>query len=414
VGEEIFLARFCPVHGERSERLSSDAAGWADLDRFYFQVNREPAPQRDWIVRLTERCNLRCPICLASANSRSTPDLDLASLDRLRGARLKIDLMAAEPTLRADLPAWIAAIRRRGHVSALHTNGLKLTDRAYLQTLVDAGLDEVYLQFDGFGPAADRALRGRVLTKSRLQALDNLRQLGVPTSLVAVIARGLNERAISDVVRFALRPENNIVKEVMFIGLRPLGHARQGFDPKVLMPDDLVARYCADLGIPPVDVRRFNKVYFALLSALRVRKCRYVLHTLLVRDGAGGSVGCSDVIDLARAEEAAEIYARTWEASPQNARWTLLARLGTTVRAGRLLGDLFRLEQLLAHGVELRRIPRRALLVGFATACDPWSYDASVTAHCGKGELSADLGLLDSGADANVARERPTPTAAGA
>ena len=67
--------------------------------------------------------------------------------------------------------------------------------------------------------------------------------------------------------------------------------------------------------------------------------------------------------------------------------------------------DLLRLQDLFRSGMNLRHVPRRFLLVGFITACDPWNFDAQVAVNCGKGELSADGGFVESGAVANVRRE---------
>lgn len=412
--DAVRLVKRCPEHGVSEQVLSREPAYWADLDRYFFRVNGDARPQRDFIVRMTERCNLACPICLASANEADTPDLDLSALEPLLAERrgLKIDLMAAEPTLRRDLPDWIRRVKARGHVAALHTNGLRLADPDYAGQIAATGVDEVFLQFDGFDEEANRALRGRALVDVRLRALANLRARGVATSLITVIARGLNEAQIGETLRFAADPANDHVREVFFMGLRLLGRARAA--PRTddaggeLMPDEILSRLCEqEPTIRRDDVRRFNKVYFALLSAFGVRKCLYVQHYLLVRDGRGGFVPIADLVDLEAMERAAERYAG--RLGTRFARHRLVAELaaaGTNRRSLGLAADLVRLENLLRTGMRLDRVPRRFLLLGFITACDPWNFDAQVAAACGKGELSSDGGFVDSGAVANVSRER--------
>ena len=64
------------------------------------------------------------------------------------------------------------------------------------------------------------------------------------------------------------------------------------------------------------------------------------------------------------------------------------------------------LSLMLALGFDLSRIKRRPILLGFITACDPWIFDDEVSANCGKGEISTDIGRHIFGAEANVARER--------
>ena len=70
-----------------------------------------------------------------------------------------------------------------------------------------------------------------------------------------------------------------------------------------------------------------------------------------------------------------------------------------------MLGDLARLERLFQTGMNLGEVPGRFLILGFITACDPHNFDAQVAVNCGKGEMSADGGFVDSGAVANVLRE---------
>lgn len=54
-----------------------------------------------------------------------------------------ITFTGGEPTLRDDLPALIAHAEKNGQVCGLLTNGLKLTDKEYLNTLLQTGLDHV-------------------------------------------------------------------------------------------------------------------------------------------------------------------------------------------------------------------------------------------------------------------------------
>lgn len=410
---KVQLEKHCPEHGLDVQLLSHSPEYWKKLDRFYFQVNRESYPQRDFIVRMTERCNLACPICLAKANTEDTPDLDLTGLERLLSERrgIKIDLMAAEPTLRPDLEDWVRKVKTSGNIAALHTNGLKLANPAYARKLKEAGVDEVFLQFDGMDDVANVALRGRPLLKARQAALANLRALGIATSLIVVIARELNEAQVGETFRMALRPENDHIREVFFLGLRLMGSARHAgtFGDQALMPDELIGLLTAqEPTITHDHVRDFNLLYFAMLSAFQVKKCLYVQHYLVARDGRGGYTPASEIVDLPALARASERYAATFEEHPTRARAELAASLireGLRPRAIRYAPDLLRLEQLLQKGMNLSQVPPRFLLLGFITACDPHNFDAQVAINCGKGELSADGGFTECSAVANVRRE---------
>ncbi len=64
-----------------------------------------------------------------------------------------------EPTLREDLPQLIAHAESLGQVSGLLTDGLRLVEEAYLQTLLQTGLDHLMITFQPDNPAAWKALQ---------------------------------------------------------------------------------------------------------------------------------------------------------------------------------------------------------------------------------------------------------------
>ncbi len=413
------LEKICPTHGTTVQVLSHAPDYWRDVDRFYFQVNADRYEQRDYLLRLTETCNLDCPICLAKANTEETTDLDLSGIEPLlrQKRRIKLDFMAAEPTMRKDLVDWVQKAKAAGHLAALHTNGLRIADIAFARRMKEAGFDEVFLQFDGFDEEANRFFRGRPILDVKLQALRNLREVGLATSLIVVIGKGVNEAQVGEVFRFAMRPENDHIREVFYLGLRILGSMRDAlrregrdFAESALMPDETLDLLEAQVpGIRRADVRVFNKLYFSLLSTFRVKKCLYVQHYLVVRDGQGGFVPFSELVDLPGLEDAAERFASTMRTHPRRAKIRFLADLGlhsANRRMAPVLQEFVRLQLLLRVGMNLEKVSPRMVLLGFITACDPHNFDEQVAVNCGKGEISSDGGFVEAGAVANVLRER--------
>jgi hypothetical protein len=63
-----------------------------------------------------------------------------------------------EPTLREDLPALIAHAEKNGQVTGLLSDGLKLAEREYLQTLLLTGLDHLLFILNPDDPASWKAL----------------------------------------------------------------------------------------------------------------------------------------------------------------------------------------------------------------------------------------------------------------
>ncbi len=69
-----------------------------------------------------------------------------------------ITFTGGEPTLRDDLPALIAHAEKVGQVTGLLTDGLKLADKNYLNTLLQTGLDHLLFILQPENPASWQAL----------------------------------------------------------------------------------------------------------------------------------------------------------------------------------------------------------------------------------------------------------------
>jgi len=406
---KVYLEKRCPEHGNQRELLSHHPAYFRELTKYYFAAIPPHLPQRDYILRLTGRCNMACPICLASANDYTEDDLPMNRIrEFIRGRkRLKLDLMGAEPTLRDDLPDIIRLAKARGHITALHTNGIKTADPHYLDTLVRAGLDEVHLQFDGFSEEHDRLVRGRSMREAKERTINNLSRHGLATDLVVTIVKESNEREMLPVLEFAAsRP---FIKEVFYLGCRKLGRATDDFNTKCLPPDvtiDMLVEQSQG-AITREDIRVFQKIYFAALAVFRVRKCFYIHHYLVLRT-ADGYKPIATEIDFPYLEPKLDRFLVWWRKSkllalPYLAIHILLAILKKHGFA--LLRDGLMLSLLMLFGFNLSKIKSRPLLLGFISACDPWTHDVQIAANCGKGEISTDVGDHEAGADANVARE---------
>lgn len=409
----VLLEKQCPDHGSQRALLSESPAYFSELLEFYHDIMPKDLPQRDFILRLTARCNMQCPICLASSDQFDEEDLpkeQLAAFLKERGRRLKLDLMGAEPTVRDDLAEIIRMADKGGHITALHTNGLEIAEPARLKELVDAGLKEVHLQFDGFEDEHNLVLRGRPMQKEREKILAALEEHGVATDLVVTILRGVNENQMEPVLTYAA--EHPFVKEVFYLGCRALGRATEDFADQVVAPDELIDDLERETSgkIAREDIRIFQKLYFALLVALRVRKCFYIHHYIVIRK-KNGYRPLSEQMDLTYLEPRLERFRRLVKRGRSRLLTVpyLMFHCGISVlRKGglTLLADGVLLSVLLALGFDLSRIKRRIILVGFISACDPWIHDVEVSANCGKGEVATDIGVHEAGADANVERER--------
>lgn len=229
----IYMEKTCPEHGAFQTLL------WeGDLDS-YRAWNRVPAGkvtpvgaspvkngcphdcglcedhERDGccvLLELTNRCNLSCPVCFASAGEQTPHDLSLAEIsaqyDMLmqRGGPFNIQLSGGEPTMRDDLPEIIALGKEKGFsFFQLNTNGLRLArEEGYAELLARSGISCVFLQFDGLEDEIYRVLRGRPLKKLKLKAIERCQKAGLPVVLVPTVAPGVNDHALGEILKFAI------------------------------------------------------------------------------------------------------------------------------------------------------------------------------------------------------------------
>lgn len=165
------------------------------------------------VLDITERCNLACPVCFASAGKCAKPD---PSADEIvgwcrrlieLGGPFNLHLSGGEPTVRGDLPEIIRRVRALGFTYIqLNTNGVRLArDPEYARELNEAGLTCVFLQFDGVSNDVFRAIRGKALLDTKLEAIANCGRAELGVVLVPTLVPGINTTQIGDILRTAIR-----------------------------------------------------------------------------------------------------------------------------------------------------------------------------------------------------------------
>lgn len=230
IGDAVYLDKTCPEHGRVVVPVWRGLASyelWARSARHQARprvtaTEVEKGCPRDCglcpdhrqqsccvLVEVTERCDLVCPFCFASAAHQGAdmPMAEIAAtLDALRAAgKVHIQLSGGEPTVRDDLPDIVALVRRKGFdFVQLNTNGIRIgREPDYLAALAEAGLDCVFLQFDGVSDAVHRKLRGRDLMAAKEHAIDSARRAGLGVVLVPTLVPGVNVDEIGAIVEFA-------------------------------------------------------------------------------------------------------------------------------------------------------------------------------------------------------------------
>ena len=107
-------------------------------------------------LAVTYRCNNNCHHCY-NARSRNYPEMGVEEWQKILDKVWELGIphvvfTGGEPTLYHELPALVAYAEEKGLITGLNTNGRKLSDPAYLASLVNAGLDHVQITFESHDP----------------------------------------------------------------------------------------------------------------------------------------------------------------------------------------------------------------------------------------------------------------------
>ena len=162
------------------------------------------------LLEVTPRCDLRCRFCFArGGESAKEPGLDelkdaIRDIVRQCGSPL-LQLSGGEPTLRDDLPELVRFAKEAGcSYVQLNTNGLRLArERDYVKRLAEAGLDIVFLQFDGTRDGIYETLRGKPLLEEKTEAILACGAERIGVTLVPTVVPGVNDDDLGGIVAFA-------------------------------------------------------------------------------------------------------------------------------------------------------------------------------------------------------------------
>jgi uncharacterized radical SAM superfamily Fe-S cluster-containing enzyme len=235
--DKVFMKKTCPDHGEFKDLVWGDYSEFNRSISFYRVGTRLDNPRTSVkegcpfdcgvcpehksqtilaIIDVTNRCNLRCPICFAHAGASGylyepTKEEIRGILENLLSNRPvhppALQFSGGEPTVREDLPRLVQMATEMGfmHVE-INSNGIRMAQSPeYCRMLKKAGTSTIYLQFDGVTPEPYINARGFNLLPIKKKAIENLHQAGFRSIiLVPVLIKGVNDGQVGDILRFAM------------------------------------------------------------------------------------------------------------------------------------------------------------------------------------------------------------------
>ena len=142
-----------------------------------------------------------------------------------------VQISGGEPTIHPDFFAILDAAKTAPirHLM-VNTNGIRIAhDEEFAKRLAGYMPDfEIYLQFDSLEAEPLLALRGADLRDVHARALERLNRLGISTTLVVTLKKGLNDGEIGRIIDFALTQP--AVRGVTFQPIQAAGRLER-FDP---------------------------------------------------------------------------------------------------------------------------------------------------------------------------------------
>ncbi len=244
---KVFIKKTCDEHGEFVNTYWSDHGLYNRVEKFIPTVTGVENPSVEdeaacpnncglcskhetstvlGLIDVTNRCNLRCPVCFANAAAAGylyepTQEEIRQMLKNLRNLKPHpcpaIQYAGGEPTVRKDIVELVEMAKEEGftHVQ-IATNGIRLAHRENLaKELKAAGLNTVYLSFEGVTPEPYIENKGRDLLPDKIKAIENCRKAGLGIVLVPTLVKGVNDTQVGEIIKFAF-DNNDIIYGVNF------------------------------------------------------------------------------------------------------------------------------------------------------------------------------------------------------
>ena len=367
------------------------------------------------VIDVTNECDLRCPICFANAST--PPDLYRPTLETIHGMLeflkdrelppLAVMFAGGEPTVRDDIVEIVQMAHDLKFMILLATNGIRMSqDPELVRKLKKAGLNIVYLQFDGLTDAPYEKLRGAKLLPNKLRLVELCREYDIEIILVPTLQGGINDNEVGDMIKFATK-NVDIIRGIVFQPMAFTGRTSDYVSREDRVDNSLLAQriqeqtdgmitekdmFPVSVMVPPLKVMNsfLSKVwppftptpYCGLWNWILVSKRGNNMFTPINRFLKYEKF-MSDLNVLNRLIEQKKIsklgiYMRLFLASFRSLDWMKVQREAGLLNAMKTLVKIHTDPSYDSLGY----IRRRLLLIGCMAFMDPYTFDVERAHHC--------------------------------
>ena len=244
VGGQVWMYKTCPEHGDFEDLYWSDTRLYLKAEEFFYgdglgvenpltEAEEADCPNNCGLcghhsshlalgnIDLTNRCNLRCPVCFANADAQGyiyepTYEQVVEMLRTFREMRpvagRVVQFSGGEPTLHPRFLDCVSAARDMGfsHIQ-IATNGLRIAqEEDFARRCEEAGLHDLYLQFDGLSDEAYLGTRNRKLWDLKQKAIEQISRTDMKIVFVPTIIKGVNDDQVGPITEYALANVNTV------------------------------------------------------------------------------------------------------------------------------------------------------------------------------------------------------------
>jgi uncharacterized radical SAM superfamily Fe-S cluster-containing enzyme len=254
--DKIFFQKRCPEHGSFDVEISNDAAYYVKslnytkpgLKPFAISTKVEHGCPLDCglcedhlqhtcspIIEINDKCDLTCPVCIVRNQNKYNMKLEqfqkaVDTLVKAEGELPLVLLSGGEPTIHPQFFEFCDYLLNGPHKGQIKrvlisTHGRKIArDKQFAERFKAMGL-YASLQFDTLKPGIYPKLRGVELIDMKMDCIEVIKALDIPTVLVPTVSKGDNTEELGALVEFGLNLE-----QVSSIVIQPMAHTGDGGD----------------------------------------------------------------------------------------------------------------------------------------------------------------------------------------